>query len=96
MDYKGYKIEQSKGHGQSVKGNKKTATMRVIDDLGNAFLIKKQHSFPVNDTDKREKAIEKCIKYIDDNLLCKECGNNKPMQGVDTCQWCVLSDISYE
>jgi len=24
--------------------------------------------------------------------VCKECENNPPMEGTDTCQWCALSD----
>jgi len=65
MEYKGYKIEVSKGHGKNVKGNKKTETMRVLEDLGNGMLIKKQFSYSVNNLEKQNLAIKKCKMFID-------------------------------
>lgn len=71
MEYKGYRIGQSVGHGKNVSGNKKTATMRVIEDLGTGFMIRKQFSFLMGNNEARQKAIYKCKKWIDDNLTLK-------------------------
>lgn len=65
INYKGYSITQSKGSGKTTNGNKRTATIRVIQALSNGFFIKKQYSFPVNGFAKKEKAIEKCKLFID-------------------------------
>lgn len=72
MKYRGYEINQSKGHGKSVVGTKKTATMRVEDHgvskaviPGESYLMLKQYSFTVGNQASKELAIARCKGYID-------------------------------
>jgi hypothetical protein len=78
MDYKGYIIAQSKGHGKSVKGTKETASIQVQDynAVTVGFLILKHFSFKVNNKDREEKAIEKAKKFIDDLINSKNANIN--------------------
>ena len=39
-----------------------------------------------------KKEIENILTQFN-TIVCKECGKNKSMDGTDTCQWCILSDI---
>jgi hypothetical protein len=78
MDYKGYIIAQSKGHGKSVKGTKEIASIQVQDHntVRFGYLILKYFSFKVNDNDRKEKAIEKAKKFIDDLINSKNANIN--------------------
>lgn len=69
MEYKGYLIEESHRHGKCVKGEKKTSSIQVNLPFGNgSYLNRKNFSFPVDDLIKREKAIEKAKKFIDEEI----------------------------
>lgn len=65
MEYKGYAITESQGHGKAGKGCKKTSTIQVTLPSGNGYLVKKQFGYPINDLTKKQEAIEKAKKYID-------------------------------
>lgn len=54
MNYKGYQINESPGYGKSIKGGKKTSTIRVEDHgkskwvtPGKDFLLLKQFRYTV-------------------------------------------------
>lgn len=67
QQYKGFTIAISKGHGKAVKGTKSTATIQVQDHntIKDGYLLLKQISFPVGDSEKKQKAIDKAKEYID-------------------------------
>lgn len=68
MEYKGYTIVESERHGKAVKGTKKTTSIQVREPMGNGYLLKKQISYPIHDYDKKQKAIEKAKKYVDEQV----------------------------
>lgn len=69
MRYKGFEIIESSRHGQAGKGLKKTSSIQIREHLTKkGYLLRKQISFPVRDNIKREKAINKAKKYVDQIL----------------------------
>lgn len=76
MKYKGYQINESKGHGKTVRGGKRTSTIRVEDHgkskyvtPGKDFLLIKQFRFTVGSKISRDRAIQKAKEYIDKELI---------------------------
>lgn len=65
INYKGYIINESSGGGKAGRGRNKTATIRVIENVG-VWIIKKQFRFTVIDILGRSKAIDKAKKFIDE------------------------------
>lgn len=69
IEYKGYIIvESNERGGKAGRGFNKTKTLQVRENNGNGFLIKKQVTFTVGDSDSYSKAEDKCRKYIDEYL----------------------------
>ena len=70
--YKGFVITNTKGHGKSVSGQRKTMSIEIREDAGSGgYLVKKHFSVSINDEPKINAAIEKCKKLIDDGLITK-------------------------
>lgn len=70
MEYKGYTIIESSGHGKVVKGMKKTSSIQIRQEgTPGYYLLLNQITFPVNDVQKKEQAFEKAKKYIDKKLI---------------------------
>ena len=60
----GMVIFESDGHGKAVKGTKKTSGIQVRQYISNGYLFLANFSFPVNDKEARNRAIEKARIYI--------------------------------
>lgn len=71
IDYKGFVITNTKGHGKNGKGNRKTMSIEIREEAGEGYLVKKHFSVPIHDTDKINAAILKCKKLIDEGKITK-------------------------
>ena len=68
IEYKDYRInESSDSGGKAGRGYNKTKTMRVIEEFIGSYRIRKQFVYPVHSIIKKEEAIAKAKKWIDDN-----------------------------
>jgi len=66
MNYRGFQINESQGHGKTGKGLKKTATIRVEDhSIKSGYLIKKQFRFKVGHTESRMRARQKAFLWVE-------------------------------
>ncbi len=64
IKYRGYGIVESSGKGKAGKFSK-TASMKVMENIGNGFVVKGYYSFPKGDSKKRQTAIDKAKAKID-------------------------------
>lgn len=72
IEYKGFTIANTKGHGKNISGARKTMSIEIREEAGpDGYLVKKHFSVPVNDEVKIKAAIEKCKKLIDEGLITK-------------------------
>lgn len=69
VNYKGYRISESSGGGKAGKGRNKTASIRVLQNIG-VWVIRKTFRFDTHDILGRAKAIDKAKNHIDE--LCKK------------------------
>lgn len=74
MEYKGFEIRQSHGHGKCVAGMKRTATIQIQQPIkgGNgSYYLRGQVSFKVDEPGAREKAIEKAKAKINNGEITR-------------------------
>lgn len=69
MEYKGYTIAITKGHGKNGKGLKKTTSVEVRERGYSGYFIKKRYTIKVGDKQQEQNAFEKAKEYIDNVLL---------------------------
>ena len=69
MKYKGYDIVESIRHGKACNGAKKTNSIQVRLDIStDGYLMLKSYSYPINDVEKKKKAIDKAVKFINKHI----------------------------
>jgi len=72
MDYKGYEIAESVGHGKTIVGAKKTSTIQVRRWISHdMYMLVKQFRYTVNLSESRKKAVAKAIAFADENPMGK-------------------------
>ena len=73
IQYKGFKIRESRGHGKAVKGTKETATIQVIrSDGGSAYFMLHQVRFKVDCPPCQDEAVKKAKEWVDKMVTTKE------------------------
>lgn len=60
----GFEVIESRGHGQSVKGGKKSSSIHVIQPSGGGYLLKKSFRYMIGNKEQHQAAIQNAIKYI--------------------------------
>ena len=65
FDYRGFRIEQSRGHGKAVKGTKRTATVQVKLVQPGAVMMLHQVSFKVDCPPCIDEAVKKAKAWVD-------------------------------
>ena len=69
MNYKGYTIAEShKTGGKAGKGNNRTASIQVREEMGEGYLLKKAFSYSLDREGAKEEAIQKAKDYIDNSI----------------------------
>jgi hypothetical protein len=72
MEYKGYTIKQaSQTGGKAGKGNNKTSTIQVRQELKEGYLLRKQIRYKVDDPEGMKNAVQKAKDWADDNPTIK-------------------------
>lgn len=72
MTYKGFEIVESSRHGKAVKGQKIKSSIQVREPMGSdGYLLKKQIPFTAKDSIKKQMALDKAKKWVDDNQNIK-------------------------
>lgn len=64
QDY--YITEAQANGGKAGKGNNKTTSIQVRQQMQGGYLVLASYNYPIGDTAKRDKAIEKAKAYIHD------------------------------
>lgn len=74
MNYKGYEIVESTGHGKNVKGYKKTSTIQVREPCptGLGYYLKAQIRFTVGEDEEKKQAIQKAKSKVDALLIMED------------------------
>jgi hypothetical protein len=65
MEYKGYTIRESQGHGKAGKGRKYRSSVQVMEKSGNGYLLLKAFPYIYQSSIERAEAVIKAKKFID-------------------------------